>query len=194
MNKILILFILLNLQCIAQWQNINNKEVKFEFNTSLESTLLLGEKNFNNIIKKISYSDIYPVSLYLAGLIYFTENFASELKTGLVFGGDYYSGIEYGAFLRYYLFDQKYYTSLGIIVHQNFGVGHGTMISVSSTSESVNYLGLKIAYKPKTYFAFTLGYYYPLSYYPLFTISEANADSYTVGLENVVKLGFEFSF
>ena len=180
--------------CYSQLQNPKPLKINYEFNFSIESSILYSTKNYTNIEKEESFSDIYPISLYFSGLIYFYDNLAFEFKPGLVFGGEYYTGLEYGFYLRYYIDDQRYYASFGFNIHDNGGVGHGTAISVTSTDESINYLALKIAYKPKTYFAFTLGYYHPLEDYPYFSISDVFGDSYIGNLNNIVKLGFEFSF
>lgn len=50
MRKILIILFLLNINTFAQWKEINSS--KIEILTSLETTLLLGDKHYETNIKK----------------------------------------------------------------------------------------------------------------------------------------------
>ena len=192
MRKILIILFLLNINTFAQWKEINSS--KIEILTSLETTLLLGDKHYETNIKK-TYSDIYPVSLYLNFLFYTSANIALEIKPGLVFGGDIYTGADAGLFVRYYFESRKYFASLGLNLHQNFSGGHGLSLAVRSSGESFLFYGIKFGYKPKENFAFTLGYYFLPGNNWLFLIRDSSdiSKSYSVNLNYAVKLGFELT-
>jgi len=177
-----------------QRQNSKNIFIKLEYYASIESSLLNNSKKYINILKEKLVSDIYPISLYFSGLGYITNNLALELKPGIVFGGEYYTGIELGFYLRYYLNEQKYYIGLGYNIHDNFESGHSKSVSDWATDESVDYIAFKIAYNPKYYFVFTLGYYHPLDKFSYYSISDVLGDSYKITFNHMVKVGFEFSF
>lgn len=177
-----------------QRQKSKNIFIKLEYYASIESSLLFNSKKYINVVKQKSVSDIYPISLYFSGLGYIADKLALELKPGVVFGGEYYTGVECGFYLRYYFNEQNYYISLGYNFHDNFETGHSKLVSDFATDESIDYLAFKIAYNPKYYFILTLGYYHPLDEFSYYSISDIFEDSYKITFNHMVKLGFEFSF
>ncbi len=192
-NLIILISLLVNYQIYSQLKDSKKLKIDYEYNISVEGSILYSTKKFTKIQKNENFSDFYPIGFYISGLMFIEKNIAFEFKPGIVIGGEYYSGFEYSFNMRYYLFDKKYYTGIGINIHDNFGAAHGTAVSTWATDEAVTYLGLKIAYKPKSFFSFTLSYFLPLEKYDYYSISDYFGDSYIVEVNHIAKLGFEFS-
>ena len=191
-NIIIIILLFISSLNYAQWSNVNSIDYKLGF--SLESSVLLDTKLYSNISKEESFTEFYPISFYLFGMILFFENLGIAIKPGLVLGGDYYSAFEFGFHIRYYFSDQKFFGSLGMNIHDNFGDTHGTLTYTSITHESVNLAGASIGYSPNSNSAFVLSYYYPLSNYEYYYISNFEGDSYSTKLNQIIKFGVEISY
>lgn len=163
---------------------------KVRIGTAIELSVLFNSKHFD-LKNQENFTKIYPLSLYLFGIIPFTDNFALDFKPGWVVGGEEFSAIELGIYIQYYFNRHTYFIRTGINMHKNIGEAHGTFYS---TNESVFFIGVMLGFKPTSNFAFTLGYYYPLSNYPYYSDLEDYKYSYSVILNHLLKLGMEIEF
>ncbi|MCB9209590.1 MAG: hypothetical protein H6609_09425 [Ignavibacteriales bacterium] len=191
-NKII--FKTKKLNSIKHLSNQNSKKnVTVEYYACIESSLLFNTKSYFNVIKEEKVSDIYPVSFYISAQGIIKNIVVLELKPGIVFGGEYYTGVELGFYLGIYFNEQKYYLGLGYNMHDNFENGPSKSTSKWGTSESIDYMAIKIAYKPKYYWKITLGYYNPIDNFSYYSRPDVFTVSNKITFNHLLKLGFELS-
>jgi len=202
LNVYIVIFFMIFLNSILA-QNAdsgkNKKNVQTGFLT--EVSLVGNTKDYVSKGKKTEYNMFfYPISLYLSGRAYFTNNIYFEFRPGIIYGGEYFSGLEYGVYLRYYFKDSKYYIIGGVNFHDNLGDAHGTTHFVSISDDIVTLVNLSVGYKINSHFGVLLEYNHSFENYKIYreinvtSIINSDAIIYDAYLENIIKLGIDYTF
>ncbi|MDA3891571.1 MAG: hypothetical protein PF517_07905, partial [Salinivirgaceae bacterium] len=166
--RLLVVFILFGFITVyAQENNTQTKSISVEIGFLTELTIVNSNMEYLNIAKKdSSLNDIYPLSLFLSGRVNLTSNICLEFRPGFIFGGEYYTGIEYGFYFRYY-FD-KYYIISGVNFHYNFGSISGMSHRVDVTHDTSSLINVSLGYKMSSHLGFLISYYHPLWEYKMY--------------------------
>jgi hypothetical protein len=184
-----LLFVFASFSIVAQ----NNNE-EFNFGILAELTIVNSNQNDIKIEKSKLNTTIYPLSIYFSGRVHITKEFRLELRPGFLFGGEYFTGFEYGFYLRYKFSNSKFYLICGINFHNNFGDAHGVNTVVSVSDDTITQLNISMGYYLKENFGFVISYYQPTSSYKMYSVANSEADYYDVNLRNIIKIGFDYTF
>jgi hypothetical protein len=145
---------------------------------------------YNNYV---TGSDI-GTSFYVSYQAEIDENFTIEIKPGIFFGGDFFSGFEVGSFLRYSFTYSKIYFLSGVNLHLNNGTAHGLSRMEFAKDDLYINIGLGIGTKLNNSINIAFNYYQPLKInYGYIAISENEiSEIYQTKLFRIYKLGIEF--
>lgn len=185
----------------AQYQEPKKLDVDFDFGIIAEIGFLYLEKTIDSTplesssIREIETKNITsdsPFSFYLSGRINYSKYLGLEIRPGIIFGGDEYTGFELGILLRYKFWQDKMFAAGGVNFHFNGGSGHGTFFA---TDETFMFYGLNLGINLNKSFAFIASFY--ILPQKEFLYQEYNWDAfnyYDYTLKSVLKLGFDFTF
>lgn len=83
----------------------------------IEPSVLLTEQKNNS-------SNIFaPFSLYFTTIVEPVDKLSFEIRPGFLLGGEYYGGFEIGAYMKWMLFNSKYFLTSGLLNHSNTMIG-----------------------------------------------------------------------
>lgn len=194
--KYILLFVFLPLSLNAQFAKVEKLNVNFDFGLRLQMTELVSEQNSYSSREEVHIA-ISPFSIYLVTRAKLNNNLSLEFSPGIIFGGDGFTGFEYGFYVKYLFSESKYFLSGGINIHDNIESAHGTENFESTTDESVLLVGFSAGYKMHDNFAFIIGLHKPLSNYFYLHRLISDGKSYLFqdrSLKYLIKAGFEVTF
>ncbi len=180
-------------------QNNETQSKSVEFGFLIEVSMINSNMKYLNIDKNDETNiDTRPLSLFLSGRAYFTDNFSFEFRPGIILVGEYYTGIEYGFFLRYYFENSKFYVISGINYHNNMADAHGLSHYVEITGNTATLINFSVGYHISDNLGFLLSYYHPLKDYKIYhgadLIDDPIFEIYDVNLTNIFQVGFDYTF
>lgn len=192
--KVLWILILLGFSTIySQESDTQTKSTSFKIGFLTEVTIVNSNLKYLSVTKTdSSLTNIYPASLFLSGRAYLSNNLCLEFRPGFILGGEYYTGIEYGFYLRYYF--NRFYAIGGASFHYNFGEGHGMSHTIDITRETLFFINISLGYKMNKQLGILFSYYHPLSEYRIYSGTIIDSFSYSVRLKNIFKIGFDYTF
>lgn len=178
----------------ARQPESKNKDVNFDFSVIIEMADIISIKTTTNpsrTLTKVTKALFTPITFYLSPKINFSKSFCFEFRPGLFWGGEPFTGFEYGFYLRYKIIDYKLILISGINFHSNIGTGHN---SGFSTGETITEYAFTLGYEFNRTTSILLSFYQPDSEINFYgkTNDQETWESYD--LKHIIKLGLEFSF
>ena len=134
----------------------------------------------------------YPASVYLNVAIVFNNASSLEIRPGILFAGEYFSGLEIGLFYRHQFSDQ-FFGNIGIVAHYNTSMAHGTSVYEEINSGIYYNLGVTIGFKLNENVNLIFSYYKTLDEYYGYNWVYGDYQKYERYLYSIIKFGFVFN-
>ena len=187
-------FLLINSFIFAQLPESKKLDVDFNFSVIIEMADIINTKTTtapSHALTKETKALFTPITFYLSPKINFSKSFCFEFRPGLFWGGEPFTGFEYGFYLRYKIIDYKLIFISGINFHSNMGTGHN---SGFSTGETITEYAFTVGYEFTKSTSILLSFYQPDSKINFYGKTNDYQTWESYDLKYIIKLGLEFSF
>jgi hypothetical protein len=168
----------------------------YVFSIQIKGSALFVEQFNNNMYSKSI--NIYPLSIYLGNKFKISEDYALEISPGYFYGGENFSGLETGIYLRRNIYDNKIFGAFGINLHYNFGDAHGVMVYEYTPDGIFVNICASVGVNFNKNISFLLSYSKSLSedygYSSVFVLEDGSSKQYQRNLFSIIQAGFEFNF
>lgn len=162
----------------------------YDFSLQIKLSALYAEQYQNNAFDK-SFN-IFPLGVYLVNKIKISSDYSIEICPGYFSGGENFSGIESGFYIRRNIYDDIIFASAGINFHYNFGDSHGVQIFEVTPDGIFTNLGGSILMSLNKNISFLIAYFKPLN--KDYGYSRISGLEYKRSLEDILQTGIEFNF
>jgi hypothetical protein len=143
------------------------------------------------------YIDLYPLSIYVGNKFRIDDNYQLEMSPGFFFGGENFSGIELGVYLRRKIHAELLFGSLGVNMHYNLGNDHGLSVEEHAPQGIFVNIAASTGVNFNRNVSFLISYIQPLSEdYGYSIVSVVEDGSTTIchrKLFRMIQAGFEFN-
>lgn len=122
------------------------------------------------------------------------ENLSIELRPGYLLGGEEYSGLELGSFVKWKLFSTNFFLSGGILNHYNNGTGNNRETGYEKT---ILYKGIGAGYQLDSKIGLDITYYWSSDSaygYNYYLESNGNGPFHERSMKGIIKLGLSIAW
>jgi hypothetical protein len=189
-----ICFLLKSSIILAQFQEPKKLDLNISFSVIIEMADIISTKTTttpNQALTRETKALFTPITFYLSPKINFSKTFSFEFRPGLFWGGEPFTGFEYGFYLRYKIIDYRLIFISGINLHSNMGTAHN---SGFSTGETITEYAFTAGYEINKSTSFLVSFYKPDSKINFYGKRKDYETWESYDLNYIIKLGLEFTF
>lgn len=155
----------------------------------VEPTIFITEEE--GALSSVRFS---PYSVCFTAAINPIENLSLELRPGYLLGGEEYSGLELGAFVKWKIFSTDFYLCSGILNHYNNGTGNNRETGYDKT---ILYQGVGVGYQLDTKLGLDITYYWSSDAvygYNYYIETHGSTVFHERSMKGIIKLGFSMAW